>query len=128
MQNPWKQMDGYGSPNELTNKWKHVCNHAGFYLQVQGGIAVNTSMEKQKQNDVSERASSKVEPRQWEQDSDMSKFTNHEDSVTHHAREGERFTSNNQGLRLASMRTSKPYSSARGNREQRMHISGERET
>lgn len=37
------------------------------------------------------------------------------DSVTHQAREGERFTSNNQGLRLASMSTSKPYSSTQGN-------------
>lgn len=128
MQNLWKQMDGYGSQNELTNKWKHVCNHAGFYLQVQGGITVSTFMETQKQNDESERASSKIERRQSEQDSDASKLTNHEDSATHHAREGERFTSNNQGLRLASMRTSKPYSSARGNREQRVHSSGERET
>lgn len=57
-----------------------------------------------------------------------STFTNYEERVTHHAREGERFTSNNQGLRLASMRTSKPYSSARGNTEQRMHFSGERAT
>ena len=37
------------------------------------------------------------------------------DSVTHQAREGERFTSNNQGLRLESMSTSKPYSSAEEN-------------
>lgn len=58
-ENLWKQMDGYGSQNQLTDKWKHVRNHAGFYLQVQGGIAVSTSTEKQKQNDESERASSK---------------------------------------------------------------------
>lgn len=34
--------------------------------------------------------------------------------VTHQAREGDRFTSSNQGLRLESMSTSKPYSSAEG--------------
>lgn len=43
-----KQMGGCGSENSPTNKWKHVCNHAGLYLQVQGGIAVNTFIEEQK--------------------------------------------------------------------------------
>lgn len=61
-----------------------------------------------------------------EEDTNTSEFTNRGDSVTHHARDGERFTSNNQGLRLASIRTSKPYSSARSDM-QRAHISGERE-
>jgi len=43
----------------------------------------------------------------------LSRANGEEGPVTHHAREGERFTSSSQGLRSVSMSTSKPYSSAR---------------